>query len=234
MNTYEWAKNELKLARENEIAQCKKEGDYDPGDEDYGIMCYNAAEQLLAVFEEQGHSGYSAITVCSIFERLVKGKPLTPIMDEEDQWRKAYSLKKDPVKRYQHKRMGSLFKYVAPDGTVSYYDIDRIKAYDRNSVAFSTSHINDVVNEYFPIKFPYIGEEIKVRINDFDNIKTKNGLVDVRHVIDVTKNGIEHVFIDRYFMRTKDGYKWKEIDVFTYRDIIKHIITTSEEENKNG
>ena len=234
MNTYEWAKHELNLARENEIAQCKKEGDYHPGDEDYGIMCYNAAEQLLAVFEEQGHSGYSAIIVCSIFERLVKGKPLTPIKDEEDQWRKAYSLKKDPVKRYQHKRMGSLFKYVAPDGTVSYYDIDRIKAYDRNSVAFSTSHINDVVNEYFPIKFPYIGEEIKVRINDFDNIKTKNGLVDVRHVIDVTKNGIEHVFIDRYFMRTKDDYKWKEIDVFTYRDIIKYIITTSEEETDNG
>lgn len=234
MNTYEWAKNELKLARENEIAQCKKEGDYHPGDEDYGIMCYNAAEQLLAVFEEQGHSGYSAITVCSIFERLVKGKPLTPIKDEEDQWRRAYSFKKDPVKSYQHKRMSSLFKYVAPDSTVSYYDIDRIRAYDQNSTNFSTTHINDIVSEYFPITFPYIGEEIKVRLNDFDNIETENGLVDARHIIDATKNGIEHVFIDRYFMRSKNNYKWKEIDVFMYRDIIKRIITTSEEENKNG
>lgn len=230
MNTYEWAKHELNLARENEIAKCKAE----PGDEDYGLMCYNAAEQLLNVFEEQGHSGYSAKVVCSIFERLVKGKPLTPIKDEEDQWRKAYSFKKDPVKRYQHKRMGSLFKYVAPDGVVSYYDIDRIRAYDRNSTNFSTTHIDDIVSEYFPIKFPYIGEEIKVRVNDFDDIETENGLVDVRHIIDATKNGIDHVFIDRYFMRAKDDYKWREIDVFTYRDIIKHIITTSEEENNNG
>lgn len=234
MNTYDWAKNELKLARENEIKQCKKETDYQPGNEDYGLMCYDAAERLLDVFEEQGHSGYSAIVVCSIFERLVKGKPLTPVTDEEDQWRKAYTFKKDPVKSYQHKRMSSLFKYVAPDGTVSYYDIDRIRAYDQNSSNFSTTHVNDIVSEYFPIKFPYIGEEIKVRLNDFDNIETVFGLVDARHIIDATKNGIEHVFIDRYFMRSKDDYKWKEIDVFTYRDIIKTNILKSKEENKNG
>lgn len=28
MNMYQWAKNELKLARENEIAQCKKNSNY--------------------------------------------------------------------------------------------------------------------------------------------------------------------------------------------------------------
>ena len=85
MNTYEWAKNELNLARENEIARAIL-----VGDEDYGIMCYDEAKHLLAVFEEQRHSGYSARVVCSIFEHLVKGKPLTPIKDEEDQWRNAY------------------------------------------------------------------------------------------------------------------------------------------------
>lgn len=236
MNTYEWAKHELNLARKNEIAQCKKEGDYHPGDEDYGLMCYDAAEQLLNVFEEQGHSGYSAMVVCSIFEHLVKGKPLTFIKDEEDQWYNAYTTEKFSEKRYQHKRMSSLFKHVAPDGTVSYYDIDRIRIYDQNGspFSFSTHHIDNIVSEYFPIKFPYIGEEIKVRINDFDDIETANGLVDVRHVIDAIKNGIDHVFIDRYFMRAKDDYKWKEIDVFTYRDIITHNITKSKEENKNG
>jgi len=234
MNTYEWAKNELKLARENEIAKCKADPDYEPGDEDYGLMCYEAAERLLEVFEEQGHSGYSARIVCSIFERLVKGNPLTPVTDEEDQWRKAYSFKKDPVKRYQHKRMGSLFKYVAPDGAVSYYDIERIKAYDQNSSNFSTTHINDIVSEYFPIKFPYIGEEIKVRVNDFDNIETANGRVDVRHVIDATKNGMEHVYIDRYFIRPDHSNDYHEIDVFTYRDIIKSSVANKKEETDNG
>ena len=234
MNTYEWAKNELKLARENEIKQCKEEADYQPGNEDYGLMCYDDAEKLFDEFKEQGHSGYSAVVICYIFERLVKGKPLTPVTDEEDQWRNAYDIETFSGKRYQHKRMSGLFKYVKEDGTVSYYDIGRVKAYDGEHGSFSTHHVDDIMSEYFPITFPYIGEEIKVRLNDFDNIETENGLVDARHIIDATKNGIEHVFIDRYFMRSKNNYKWKEIDVFMYRDIIKRIITTSEEENKNG
>ena len=43
MNTYDWAKNELKLARENEIAKCKANPYYEPGDEQYGLMCYDGA-----------------------------------------------------------------------------------------------------------------------------------------------------------------------------------------------
>ena len=135
MNTYDWAKNELKLARENEIAKCKADPDYELGDEQYGLMCYDAAEQLLDVFEEQGHSGYSARVVCSIFERLVKGKPLTPVTDEDDQWGERYTAEEDPVKRYQHKRMSSLFKHVDADGTVTYRDINRVRAYDPSSVS---------------------------------------------------------------------------------------------------
>ena len=96
MNIYEWAKHELNLARENEIAQCKKEDDYQPGNEDYGLMCYDAAEHLLAVFQEQGHSGYSAKVVKEIFSRLVDGKPLTPVTDEEDQWHNAYKIGNSP------------------------------------------------------------------------------------------------------------------------------------------
>lgn len=262
MNTYEWAKNELKLARENEIAKCKKDPDYEPGDEDYGLMCYDAAEQLLDLFEEQGHSGYSARIVCSIFERLVKGKPLTPITDEDDQWGERYTAEEDPVKRYQHKRMSSLFKNVDADGAVTYRDNDRVRAYalnhdsfstrhvdangdvsycdslnnhvkvyDPNNGSFSTRHIDDIVDEYFPIKFPYTGDTIKVRVNDFDNIESENGRVDVRHIIDATKNDIEHVYIDRYFMRTN---VWHEIDVFAYRDIIKSSVANKKEETDNG
>lgn len=231
MNTYEWAKHELNLARENEIAQCKKNENYQPGDEDYGIMCYNAAEQLLAVFQEQGHSGYSAMVVCSIFEHLVKGKPLTFIKDEEDQWHNAYTIEKFPEKRYQHKRMSSLFKHVKPDGTVSYYDIDRIRIYDQNGSPFSSSthHIDDIVSECFPITFPYIGEEVKVHVEEFDS---NEGYTSIRHIIDATRNGLDHVVIDRYFMFEED-YTWKEIDEFIYNNI-KINILKSEEENNNG
>lgn len=231
MNTYEWAKHELNLARENEIVQCKKEGDYQPGNEDYGLMCYDAAEQLLSVFQEQGHSGYSAMIVCTIFEHLVKGKPLTFIKDEEDQWRYAYTVEKFAEKRYQHKRMSSLFKHVKPDGTVSYHDIDRIRIYDQNGNPFSSSthHIDDIVSEYFPITFPYIGEEVKVHVEEFDS---NEGYASIRHIIDATRNGLEHVVIGRYFMFEED-YTWKEIDEFIYNNI-KINILKSEEENNNG
>lgn len=223
MNTYEWAKHELNLARENEIAHAVL-----VGDEDYGIMCYDAAEHLLEVFKEQGHSGHSARVVCSIFERLVKGKPLTPIKDEEDQWHNAYTIDKSPEKRYQHKRMGSLFKHVAPDGTVSYYDIDRVQAYDQNGSSFLAQQVDDVVSKYFPITFPYVGEEVKVHVED---IKSNAGYPDIRHIIDATRNGLDHVVIDRYFMFEED-YTWQEIDEFIYNNIKTNILK-SEEENNN-
>lgn len=229
MNTYEWTKNELKLARENEIKQCKKEDDYQPGDEAYGLMCYDAAEHLLAVFEEQGHSGYSAIVVKKIFSRLVDGKPLTPVTDDEDQWRTAYTLESTPEKRYQHKRMSSLFKYVKKDGSISYYDTDRVKAYDKEHGFFSTHHVDDIVSEYFPITFPYIGEEVKAHVEDID---CNAGYPDIRHIIDATRNGLEHVVIDRYFMMQED-WTWKEIDKFVYNNIKTNILK-SKEENKNG
>lgn len=228
MNTYEWAKHELNLARENEIAQCKKEEDYQPGNEDYGLMCYDAAEHLLAVFQEQGHSGYSAKVVKEIFSRLVDGKPLTPVTNEDDQWHNAYKIGNSPKKSYRHKRMDSLFKHVAPDGTVSYYDIDRIRAYDQNGISYSTNHIDNIVSEYFPIEFPYVGEEIKVHVEDLDS---NGGYAIIRHIIDATRNGLDHVVIDRYFMFEEDC-TWQEIDEFIYNNI-KINILKSEEENNN-
>lgn len=224
MNTYEWAKHELNLARENEIAHAVL-----VGDEDYGIMCYDAAEHLLEVFQEQGHSGYSAQVVCSIFERLVKGKPLTPVKDEEDQWHYAYTIEKFSEKCYQHKRMSSLFKHVTPDGAVSYYDIDRVEAYDQNGNPFSIQQVDDVVSKYFPIKFPYVGEEIKVHVEDLDSNK---GYAGIRHIIDATRNGLDHVVIDRYYMFNEDC-TWSEIDEFIYNNIKTNILK-SKEETDNG
>ena len=224
MNTYEWAKHELDLARENEIAHAVL-----VGDEDYGIMCYDAAEHLLAIFQEQGHSGYSAKVVKEIFSRLVDGKPLTPVTDEEDQWHNAYKNGNLPKKSYQHKRMSSLFKHVAPDGSVSYYDIDRVQAYDQNGNFFLAQQVNDVVSKYFPIKFPYVGEEIKVHVEDLDS---NEGYASIRHVIDATRNGLDHVVIDRYYMFNEDC-TWNEIDEFIYNNIKTNILK-SEEENNNG
>ena len=115
------------------------------------------------------------------------------------------------------------------DGSVSYYDMDRIIAYDQNGNPFSEIHINKIVSKYFPITFPYIGEEVKVHVED---INSNAGYPDIRHIIDATRNGLDHVVIDRYYMFNEDC-TWSEIDEFIYNNIKTNILK-SEEENNNG
>ena len=53
---------------------------------DYEGMLGEAVKELLLVFQKQGHSGYSAQSTASIFYRLVKGEPLSPLTDSPDEW----------------------------------------------------------------------------------------------------------------------------------------------------
>ena len=125
----------------------------------------------MEVLEKQGHSGYSAITVCSIFERLVKGRPLTPITDEEDQWDEIRSIGHEHA-CYQHIRMGSLFKTVLKDGSTAIYDIDRVQVcYEGYTTSFFNSFVNQIVSEQFPIKFPYVGETLKAQCEEVEGKK---------------------------------------------------------------
>ena len=55
-------------------------------DSDYGGMVGEAVQELLDVFEKQGHSGFSAPHVAGIFYRVVKGELLTPLEDKEDEF----------------------------------------------------------------------------------------------------------------------------------------------------
>lgn len=149
----------------------------------------------------------------------MNGYPLTPITDEDDQWRERYTVKEDPLKRYQHKRMSRLFKRIDADGNVFYHD-----------TSYHNGLIEEVIDKYFPIKFHYIGEKIRVRIEDFSDVETPDGCVDVRHIIDAIKDGKEYIPIDRYFMISDDDKDWHEIDVFIYHNIIKYV----KEETDNG
>lgn len=92
MKTIEWVRREIELACKNETEKCTANPDYQEGDEEYGILCYKAAGELMEVFEEQGHSGYSAGLTAQIFKRLVDGKPLAPITDKDDQWDEIRSI----------------------------------------------------------------------------------------------------------------------------------------------
>ena len=73
MSMQEWAKKEIEIA-------CARERGDNPEDEwDYGVACYKGALEAFEVLCGQGHSGYSICFTKQILNRLIDGKPLTPI-----------------------------------------------------------------------------------------------------------------------------------------------------------
>ena len=80
MSMIEWAKNEVRIACERENPN-KKEGEFD-----YGCACYESALKAYKCLCEDGHSGLSFSITRQILNRLMEGKPLTPIEDREENW----------------------------------------------------------------------------------------------------------------------------------------------------
>ena len=55
-------------------------------DSDYDGMLGDSIMELIECFAKQGHSGYSAGMVRSIFGKLADYKPLTPLTFKDDEW----------------------------------------------------------------------------------------------------------------------------------------------------
>jgi len=60
--------------------------------------------QLLQVFGEQGHSGFSAPYCLNAFNKLARFEPLTPLTGEESEWNEVGE------NTYQNNRCGEVFK----------------------------------------------------------------------------------------------------------------------------
>lgn len=78
MNMTERALNELKLAG--------MDPENPDEDSDYNGQVGVAVAQLLHTFQEQRHSGASAMLVANIFYRLVRGEVLSPLKGTPDEW----------------------------------------------------------------------------------------------------------------------------------------------------
>lgn len=55
-------------------------------DSDYGGMLGDAVLDMVKVFSEQGHSGFSAAMTIDILSRVLKYEVLTPITSNPDEW----------------------------------------------------------------------------------------------------------------------------------------------------
>lgn len=223
-----WAENEVMMACKHE-APDRKDGEWD-----YGCACYESALKAFRSLCEDGHSGMSIGFTKAILNRLIDRKPLLPIEDTEDAWNLCTFGNDDGVKTYRCKRMSSLFKDVATDGTVTYSDVNRYYGVNNGNhdVSYHSGLIDRVMGELFPITMPYIpfDKPFKVYTEDFLT-DAKNGDYDTKgllYAIDPHGNRIE---INRYFKETPVGFD--EIGKEEYEER-RELAKERQEKMKNG
>lgn len=219
MTTNEWAKNEVEIA-------CKKESPERQKNEfDYGCACYESALKAFESLCGDGHSGFSIKMTQQILNRLIDGKPLTPIEDADDIWidTTEYGFSNKDMKTYQCERMTSLFKYVQEDGSVEYRDIDRIVCVDVNSGStYSFNLATRVVEELIPLTMPYMPSDtsIKAYCEDFLSDKTLGGDFDTVGILYAVKDG-NKIEINRFFKECEEGFVSITKEEYEERKLLK-------------
>ena len=189
MNLIDWAEKEIELA-------CAAEDE-----SDYGRACYESALKALKSLCEDGHSGFSIQMTKFILNRLIDGKPLTPVEDSADIWNEVCWGGPDKT-IYQCLRMSSLFKEINRDGKIKFHDNDRVVCVDIDdpSATYHNGFVRDIIEEMYPITMPYMPSDkpFMVYCETFLT-DPKNGDYDTKGIIYVKKPDGERVDVMRYF-----------------------------------
>ena len=218
MSMSDWAKREVEIACKHENPN-RKEGEWD-----YGCACYESALKAFNSLMKDGHSGMSIELTKQILNRLIDGKPLTPIEDTDDIWEDPNEWLNNGygVKSYHCKRMSSLFKDVYPNGTVKYTDVDRVigVAIDGPDVGWHNRITQDIVDELFPLTMPYMPADKPYKVFCEECLTDpKNGDFDTLAVYYISKPDGEKIAVNRYFKEGGNLYGcWDEISLGEYKE----------------
>ena len=214
--------------REIEILKSKNKPDSDE-EFDYVGECAESALRAYKSLMSDGHSGMSISITAGILNKLIKGQALTSIEDTEDVWNESggYSNEEEGIKQYQSNRMSSLFKYVYPDGTVKYTDIDRVTginiAYPDSG--YTSGTLRDIVDEMFPITMPYSpkSKSYKIYTEDFLTDRSKGDYDTVGYLYMITPEG-ERIELNRFYHEFNRHENMKEITKEEYEELKKRKI----------
>lgn len=172
---------------------------------------------VTKVLMEDEHSGMSINFTKAILNRLIDGKPLTPIEDTPDIWGVPVDRQRSYM-TYQCKRMSSLFKRVYNDGTVKYRDADRfccLNKDDTNKCGWYNTFIFRLLDAQFPITMPYSPASKPWYVYCTEGLSnSKNGDFDLIGIHYILKPDGERVEINRFFKNEGNG--WIEIDQQEY------------------
>ena len=203
MDMLEWAKNEVAIASKRE------RGDKPECEWDYGCACYDSAMRAFESLLGDGHSGMSIGFTKAILDRLIDKKPLTPIEDTEEVWERLSIDSLDGSKEYQCKRMRSLFKRVAQDGSVTYSDIDRYCCTNEENpnLRWRNNFVAKIYDEMYPLTFPYMpSSRPDVIVCEELLTDRKNGDYDTLAILYVKKADGERVEVNRYFKENEVSF----------------------------
>ena len=228
MSMTEWAKREVDIA-------CKREAPNRENNEwDYGCACYESALKAYLSLMEDEHSGMSFGFTAGILKRLLESKPLTPIEDVPDVWGTAQTYGDDGITHYQCKRLSSLFKDVAADGTVSYSDVERYYCRDNvTGVTYKCGLESRLLDELHPITMPYY-PPIGYWVFETRELLTsrKNGDFDTKAIISLKAPDGTVERIDRFYAADKNG--WREIGFVEWCEREEADRYRREQEAQNG
>lgn len=203
MGKIEWAEREIEIA----LSKHKEHDDYF----NYIRMCYESALRALKSLCNDGHSGMSICLTKKILNRLIDGKPLTPIKDE-DTWVEHYFG--TACKRCQCSRLGALWKDVWPSGKIEYYDNDRVLCVNvDNDCGYTSGIVTRLIDEMYPITMPYMPADNPYKVYCRDHLLDENnGDFDTIHVLYLITPDGERVEVNRVITQDEDSDEgWKEI-----------------------
>lgn len=205
----DWAENEINIL-------CKAADAYDDGygSAEYAKECYFAAYDAYLLLMNQGHSGCSIGFTMKVLNKLVDGKPLTPIENTDDMWEPGFESEEYGYKSFNCKRYPSLYKKVYNDGKVVYSDINRWRCYDKGSnVPYSSGQVNCVLDEMFPIKFPYSPHTWRVNCETF-LLNKSLGDFDHKAIFNVVEPDGTKWEVAKFYQEFPKG--WEEISYKSY------------------
>lgn len=129
--------------------------------------------ELINVFSNQHHSGFTATYVIDILQRLLHYKPLTPLTGEDDEWEDVTSYGYD-TPTFQNKRCSAVFK----DDRGAYWVEGKIFSSDLGHTWYTNS------DSCVPVTFPFnVPDKSEVVVID-NKEDRKEILDDIKTVID--------------------------------------------------
>lgn len=220
-----WAEKEVELACKHAAKIPRKEEEIE-----YNRSCYKSALKAYNSLMEDGNSRASIQFTKDILNRLIDGKPITPIEDTDDIWLTGVNFS-DYVS-YQCSRMSSLFKKVYNDGHVEYEDISRIVCVDGKGLTYHNYFVRKIITELAgTVTMPYEPSTNPIRVYTSDYLYgKKNGDFDILAIWRYVMPNGDEIPVHRFFKEVNRG--WEEISLKEFKEILRALPTQEDIQEK--